>query len=48
MLSDRSAEDPFPPKNVAAGSKTTSVYIVETPAIISSIAYINACLIFDI
>ncbi len=48
MLSDRNVEDPFLPKNVTARSKTTSIYIVETLAIIPSTVYINVCLAFDI
>ena len=48
MLSDCNVEDPFLLKNAAVGSKTTFIYIVEIPAIILSIAYINVCSAFDI
>ncbi len=48
MLSNRNVKDPFPSKNAVTGSKTTSIYIIKTPAITPSTAYINIRLIFDI
>ncbi len=48
MLSDCNVEDLFFSKNVVAGSKTTSIYIVKTPAIIPSTIYVNVYFVFDI